>query len=359
MPILVTGGTGFLGVNLVRLLVSRGQRVRLLVRANSSRLGLDSPLIEFVRGDVTDIDSIRRAMDGCDRVFHLAAWVQISPWGWKVARRTNVEGTRNICSVALETGVTRLVHTSSIATIAAGTLGRPADEGTKWNIDAGHVPYYRTKLEAEQVVLEHVDRGLSAVIVNPTYLVGPWDVKPGAGRVLISTATRRLRFYPRAGGINYADVRSAAVGHLQAMELGKPGERYILGGKNLSFREYLRRVAAAAGVPPPRLALPYVVMYPFAAAGSVLGRIFPNLFRDVNLSILHSASLEHYVSSDKAHRELGFEVTPIDPAIEDAVQWFIEHGYLQGYKNNSSADWQRGQTCQSPPDRPIVSRNSS
>lgn len=334
MRILVTGGTGFLGVNLVRLLVSCEQQVRLLVRANSNRLGLNSDLlrranlIEFVPGDVTDAASVREAMRGCDQVYHLAAWVQICPWGMKLARQVNVEGTRNVCAAALELGVHRMVHTSSIATMAAGTLEEPADEDTEWNLAELHIPYYWTKREAEGVVLKYIDRGLDAVIVNPTYLVGPWDVKPSAGRMLIHAATSRLRFSPSRGGINYVDVRRAAAGHRLAMENGTPGERYILGGENLSFASFLRKVTTVVGVPVPRLALPYAVMYPAAAAGSVAGRFFPRFFRDANLSVLRSAFLEHFVSSEKARLALGFNVTSVDEAIEDAITWFREHGYM-------------------------------
>jgi dihydroflavonol-4-reductase len=329
MPTLVTGGTGFLGVNLVRLLVSRGQRVRLLVRQNPNRLGLESERIEFARGDVTDRDSVLEAMRGCDDVYHLAAWVQISSWGMADARRTNVEGTSNICSAALSLGVRRLVHTSSIATIATGTLGHPADETTPCNLPSLRIPYYITKQESEKVVLDYVRRGLDAVIVNPGYLVGPWDVKLGAGRMLIHLAMGRVPVFPAAGGINFVDVRRAAAGHVQAMERGRTGERYFLGGENLTFRSFCRRAAAIAGVDAPRLALPYAAAFPFALAGSVLGRLWPRRFRDLNLSILRSAFLEHYATSRKACAELGFEEVPIDRAIKDALEWFSRHGHIR------------------------------
>lgn len=330
-PILITGGTGFLGLTLVRLLVGRGKHVRLLVRANSSRLGLDSDLIEFVRGDVTDAASVRAAMFGCEQVYHLAAWVQISPWGWDVARQTNVEGTRHVCSAALELGVRRVVHTSSIATIATGTMSDPADEGTACDLRArtNRTPYYRSKRAAEKVVLDHVRRGLDAVIVNPTYLVGPWDVKPSSGRILIHTATGRLPLYPSRGGVNCADVGQVAAGHVLAMERGKTGARYILGGENLSFKSYLSRIAVVARVPAPRIGVPYAALYPFAATGSILGRVLPRLFRDVNLCVLNSAFLEHYVRSERAARELAYEITSIDRAIEDGIRWFVEYGYMK------------------------------
>lgn len=341
MPIFITGGTGFLGVNLVRLLVARGRRVRVLVRENSNRLGLTSDLIEFINGDITDAASICRAMKGCEEVYHLAAWVQISPWGQSAAWQINVEGTRNVCSAALASGVRRLVHTSSITTIAAGTYESPADESTPWNLHAEHIPYFQTKLESEKLVLEFAQRGLDVVIVNPTYLVGPWDVKPSAGRLLIDIATGRVRFYPKRGGINYVDVQCAANGHLLAMEQGRTGERYILGGENLSFRSFMDRVDRVIQTSRYRISLPYVAMYPFAAFGSMAGRLFPKLFRDVNLSILHCGNLEHLVSSDKACNELSYESTTIDSAIEAAVRWFVDHGYMSAPSRLRPGAWQK------------------
>lgn len=328
MPIFITGGTGFLGVNLVRMLVARGHHVRVLVREESNRLGLTSDLIEFISGDITDAASIRRAIEGCEEVYHLAAWVQVTPWSQRTAWQINVEGTRNVCSAALDLGVRRLVHTSSIATIAAGTPEDPADESTPWNLHAEHIPYYHTKLESEKVAWEFVERGLDVVIVNPTYLIGPWDVKPSAGRMLINVASGRLRCYPKRGGINYVDVQRAAEGHLLAMERGRTGERYILGGENLPFRSFVDRVDRITHTSHRRIALPNAAMYPFAAMGSLAGRVFPRLFRDMNLSILHCASLEHFVSSNKACNELSYEATTIDLAIEGGLRWFVEHGYM-------------------------------
>lgn len=329
MPIFITGGTGFLGVNLVRQLVSQGHRVRVLVRGEPNRLGLESNSIEFARGDITDSQSVLDAMRGCDQAYHLAAWVQISPWGMASARRTNVEGTRNVCAAALRLGVRRMVHTSSIATIAAGTLEQPADETTPWNLKGLDIPYYVTKRESEQVVLGFVRQGLDAVIVNPSYLVGPWDVKLGGGRMVLQLAARRVRVVSTNGGVNFVDVREAAAGHIRAMERGRTGERYFLGGENLSYRAFFSRVAAIAGVPAPRLALPYRVLYPFAVAGTVLGRWMPMQFRDFNLSILRSGFLEHYVTSRKACTELGYNEIMIDRAIRDALDWFAGHGYIR------------------------------
>jgi dihydroflavonol-4-reductase len=329
MPIFVTGGTGFLGLNLVRQLVGQGNRVRLLVRAAPNRLGLESDRIEFAAGDITDPKSVLAAMRSCEEVYHVAGWVRITSWGMATARRVNVEGTANVCSAALSLGVRRLVHTSSIATIATGTLEHPADENTPWNLHALRIPYYQTKHQAEQVVLAHVRRGLDAVIVNPSYLVGPWDVKRGAGRVLIHLATRRVPAVPASGGINYVDVRQAAAGHVLAMKRGRTGQRYFLGGENLPFRSFSSRIAAMAGVAAPRLALPRAAMLPFAAAGTILDGFMPERFRDFNLSILHSGFLEHYATSAKACAELGYKEASIDQAIRDALDWFVAHGYIR------------------------------
>jgi dihydroflavonol-4-reductase len=328
MPIFVSGGTGFLGINLVRLLVERGQRVRLLARSTSQRLGLDSDRIEFVKGDITDEASVLNAMRGCREAYHVAGWVQISPWGMETARRTNVEGTRNVCSAALKLGVRRVVHTSSIATIATASQQQPADETTPWNLSRLAIPYYVTKRAAEDVVFKFIERGLDAVIVNPSYLIGPWDVKPSAGRMVIPMALGRLPVVPSRGGINFVDVREAAAGHVMAMERARTGERYFLGGENLSFRSFCYRVSTIAGVKPPRISLPYEAMIPFAAVGNVLGRWMPDRFRDINLCVLKSSLLEHYATSAKASAELGYRELPIDRAIEDSLDWFATHGYM-------------------------------
>ena len=328
MPIFITGGTGFLGVNLVRTLVSRGESCRLLVRPTSPRIGLDASDIEFVPGDVTDRDSIRKAMQGCDHVYHLAAWVQATPWGMADARRINIEGTRNVTECAMEAGVRKLVHVSSIATIGSGSIEQPADESAAWNVQGQRLPYHQTKYESEQVVVSAAERGLNAVIANPTFLVGPWDIKPSAGRILIQIVTKRLRGFPTRGGINFVDVRRVADGLILAMEKGCTGRRYVMGGENLPYRAFVERVEQISGISAFRLPLPYAALYPFAAAGNALGRIFPVAFRDLNLCTLHSAFMEHYVRSDRARDELGFEVTPIDDAIGATIDWFCEHGYM-------------------------------
>ena len=235
MPVFVTGGTGFLGVNLIRSLVQDGHTVRALVRPTSPRVGLESPAIEFIEGDITDLESLRRGIAGCDRAYHLAGWVQVTPWGIEKARRINVGGTRNICQACIEHGVTRLVHTSSIAAVGHGPMNAPATEESDWNFQFLNAPYHTTKHESEQVVKDFVGRGLDAVMVNPAYVIGPFDIKPTSGEIILKVAKGKLPGYPSRGGIGFVDVREVVSGMRLAMEKGRPGERYILNGENISY----------------------------------------------------------------------------------------------------------------------------
>lgn len=329
MVTLVTGGTGFLGVNLVRALVASGERVRALVRPKSRHVGLESPAIELVTGDVTDADSIGRAMTGCDRVYHVAGWVRIGTWGSEIARAVNVTGTENVCRAALEHGVQRVVHTSSIATIGHSPIDSPATEASEWNLGGLRSPYHITKRQAEGIVHRYIERGLDAVIVNPSYTIGPYDVKPSSGRMILLYAARKLRGYPTCGGIGFVDVREVVEGMRLAMERGRCGERYILSHTNMTYRRYARRVARISGVPPPWWPAPSWLLYLPACLGSGLGQVFPSAFADFNLTVWRTCFCEHYVSSEKARRELGVKPWPIDQAIADALEWFDQHGYIR------------------------------
>ena len=329
MAVFVTGGTGLLGVNLIRVLVARGRRVRALVRSGSPRVGLEGLKIEFFEGDVTDLNSVLRGVRGCDRVYHAAGRVQVGPWNDDAARAVNVGGTENVCRAAIESGVARLVHTSSVAAIGAGPIDDPVTEDTEWNLTYLRSPYYDTKREAEGVVQRYVRRGLNAVIVNPSYMIGPWDVKPSSGRLLLLVAARRLWGFPDRGGIGFVDVREVVEGMCAAMERGRPGERYILTNENMPYGEFGRRVAKLAGVKPPPLSLPHWLLYCPACAGSILGRFAPRRFADYNLTMLRIAFCDHYVSGERARRELGVTSWSIDRAITDALDWFEQQGCLQ------------------------------
>jgi len=329
MTAFVTGGTGLVGVNLVRRLIDEGHRVRLLVRPGSPRVGIDQSRVEMTEGDVTDLASVRRAMSGCDRVYHIAGHVLITPWSAERSHAVNVVGTENVCQAALDAGVARLMHTSSIAAIGSGTRESPADENSSWNFGRLKSPYYDTKRQAENVVQSFIQRGLDAVIVNPSYIIGPWDVKPSSGRMILLFATRRLRWAPSRGGIGFVDVREVVDGMVAAMQLGKSSERYILSSDNLSYLEFGTKVARIAGVAPPRVSVPGWVLLPAAGVGSILGRHWPAVFADCNLTVLRTTTCEQYVSGEKACGALGIRHRPIDAAIADALDWFAEHDYVR------------------------------
>ncbi len=329
MAVFVTGGTGLVGVNLIRALVADGERVRALVRPTSPRRGLESERIEFVTGDITDIGSIRRGMEGCDRVYHLAGWVQITPWGRDQAWRINVDGTENVCRVCLEQEVARLVHTSSIAAVGHGSMEAPATEDSTWNLDTLRIPYYASKHAGEQVVRRYVEEGLDAVTVNPSYVVGPFDIKPSGGRVIIRVLTGNLPGFPARGGIGFVDVREVVEGMRAGMERGRTGSRYILSGQNMTYRDYLHLVARIGGVELPRRSAPYWLVWPAAFLATAAGCILPSFFTDFNLSVLRSGFCEHYVSAEKSRRELGVAHWPIDGAIASAIAWFDEWNYVR------------------------------
>ncbi len=337
MAVFVTGGTGLVGVNLIRALVEAGERVRALVRPTSVRVGLEADGIEFVTGDVTDIESLRRGMKGCDRVYHLAGWVQISPWGADDAQRVNVVGTENVCRVCLEMGIERLVHTSSIAAVGHGPMDAPADEDMVWNLGGLRIPYYTSKHAGEQVVRQYIDRGLDAVTVNPSYVVGPFDIKPSGGRVIIRVLTGNLPGYPSRGGIGFVDVREVVEGMRAAMTRGKRGARYILSGENMTYRDYLHVVAKTGGVHLPRRSVPYWLLYPAAWAATGVGYVWRGTFTDFNLCVLRSGFCGHYVDSTKSRSELGVKRWPIDEAVAAAITWFEERGYVRRTSNGWSA----------------------
>jgi len=337
MTTLVTGGTGLVGINLVRALVAAGERVRVLVRRGSRLVGLESPNIELRLGDVCDLDSIRRAMRGCTRVYHVAGWVQLSPWGMRTARAVNVGGVEKVCRVAMELGIERMVHTSSVAAIGHGPMDRPADEQTRWNLSGLNCPYFATKRAGERVVLDCVRRGLNAVIVNPGYVVGPYDVKPTSGRMILLGALGKLLVSPSRGGIGFVDVAEVVEGMRLAMSRGRCGERYILSSENLSYRDFSGRIARIARVKPPRWSAPYWLGIAPAGIATMLGGLWPAPFVELNLTVLRTCFCEHYTCSDKARRELGLKPRSIDDAIAATIDWFQSFGYLE----RTSTGWKR------------------
>lgn len=323
MLTLVTGATGLVGNNVVRLLVERGDAVRVLTRNGSGSRALEGLPVEVAQGDVRQPETIRAACRGVQRVIHAAAEVQLGWKGMDLAREINVQGTRNVAAAARAEGA-RLCHVSTINALGLGSRQQPADEETPI-CETVNCPYVVTKREAEQVVLGEIAAGLDAVIVNPVYMLGPWDWKPSSGRMLLEIATGWAKLAP-PGGNDFCDVRDVAAGILAAIERGVRGRRYILGGESLSFMEAWTMFAKIIGVRPPwRKALPpglWIYGHFGDLRGWLTGRE-PNL----NSAAVALARLEHHYSYARAAAELDYRPRPAREAAETAWQWFRAHGY--------------------------------
>ncbi len=320
---LITGGTGLVGNNLIRLLLDRGLRVRTLVRSRARSRELDGLPVDRVVGDVTDAAAVRRAVDGSRTVIHAAAMVHV---GWRMLdemRRVNVEGTRIVAEATRTIGA-RLVQVSSVNALGLTDDGSPADEETPFG-NTIECPYVVTKREAERAVLDEVDRGLDAVIVNPVFMLGPWDWKPSSGRMLLEVAQGKGLFAP-PGSQHFGDVRDIAAAIAAAIDRGVRGRRYILGGHHLSFLEAWTLFARVSGRRPPRGAAPPPLVR-FAGRvgdliGACVGREGP-----LNSAAATMSLLRQHFSSDRARAELGYSLRPLEDTVEHAWRWFVDHGY--------------------------------
>jgi dihydroflavonol-4-reductase len=323
---LVTGGTGFVGTNVVRALLARGVSVRVLARPRSDRRALAGLRVELVEGDVCDPAAVRRAVAGVDTVFHVAAEYRLWTPDPAPLYRTNVEGTRVVLEAAAEAGARRIVYTSTVGALGLPADGSPGTEDTPVRLAdmVGH--YKRSKFLAEQVARELARRGAPVVIVNPSAPVGPWDVKPTpTGRLIVDFLHGRM-FASLDTGLNLIHVRDVAEGHLLAADRGRVGERYILGHANLTLAEIFRLLSALTGLPAPRVRLPYALAWLAAAGMEVVARLRGRPPR-ASLTEVRMARKRMFFSAAKAVRELGLPQTDLREALRDAVAWFVAHGY--------------------------------
>ncbi len=324
----VTGASGFVGSAVVRALIRSGYGVRALVRRDSPRVNLDGLGVEVIEGDMRDAEAVAVAVKGARYVLHVAADYRLWAPDANEIMRTNIDGTRVVMAAAHSAGVERIVYTSSVATLKLGDDGRPADETNPLAEHEVIGVYKRSKVAAERLVEGMVgEQGLAAVIVNPSTPIGPRDVRPTpTGRIIIEAASGRMPAFVDTG-LNLVHVDDVAEGHVAALERGRIGERYILGGENLTLAELLRRIAALTGRPPPRLRLPRALIYPLALGAEAVARITQ---REpfVTLDGLRMAKYKMFFTSAKAERELGYRSRPVDDALRDALQWFRAQGYL-------------------------------
>jgi len=330
MRVLVTGGTGFIGSHVVRRLLREKIQVRCLVRPSSNRSNLQGLPVEMVEGDLHNVGSLAAALQDCRELYHLAADYRIWSKNPEEMQRTNVEGTRLILQAAADAQLQKVVYTSSVAAV-----GRPVVNGV-WGVGeetmdppAAHQigPYKRTKFESEIVAREFARQGLPLVIVNPAAPIGAQDIKPTpTGRLILDFLKGKVPVYVDTG-MNFVDVEDVAEGHWLAAQKGRIGERYILGHQNMTLKDFLGLVAKVSGRPAPKIQIPYAVAW---LAGAVSTGISAITGKEpaIPLDGVRMAHAPMYYSSAKAVRSLGLPQTPIEQAVQRAVRWFQENGYV-------------------------------
>jgi dihydroflavonol-4-reductase len=327
--ILVTGATGFIGSRLVEKLVATPDRISVLVRKNSDLSALSGKLdkIQLVYGDVTDGDSVANAMAGIDYVYHVAGLTYMGDKKTELLYRINVTGTKNVLHSALESGVKRVLHVSSITAVGIASGKKPVDESVKWNFDAVKLEYARTKHLAELEVADALNKGLDTVIVNPAFVFGAGDMNFNAGRLIKDVNNRLIPFYP-LGGICVIDVDIVAETIITAMEKGRKGERYIIGGENVSYKQLVDTISKITGAPKVLLPLPYWLA---KILKTMLDRykIRNGISKLFNLSMFRVASESLYFDSSKALRELGMRHEPYEKSIRSAYEWYRERNMLR------------------------------
>ncbi len=328
MKILLTGADGFLGNNLVRELILRGYEVRALIQPGRNSSTLEELNIELFNGDILNSSDVLKATKGCNAIIHTAADTTTWPSRTGLIRKVNVEGTGNIIAAALNRGIEKYVHVGSANSFGFGSKDNPGDETMPYRASKYRLEYFDSKHEAHKLVMNEISgNGLRAVVVNPTFMIGPFDSKPGFGTVILAIYNGRMPGCA-VGGRNYIHVSDVAVGTINALERGRIGECYLLGNQNLSYREIFNMIAEVVGVKPPKVTFPPFVTKLYGILGSLYGTITQKS-SIVSFALARIACDEHYYTAQKAVRELELPQTPIETAIEDAFIWFKQNGYLE------------------------------
>jgi dihydroflavonol-4-reductase len=338
MKTLLTGATGFVGAAVLRRLVAAGREVRALVRPNSDRRNLSGIDCEIAVGDLTEPESMRRAVRGCDAVFHAAADYRLWVPDTERMNRVNVQGTVELIRAAAEAGASRIVYTSSVATLRLRNDDLPADETSVAELSDMIGAYKRSKFLAEREVMRLIaEDGYPVVIVKPSAPFGPGDIKPTpTGRLVVEAASGRMPAYVDTG-LNVVHVDDVADGHWLAFEKGVVGESYILGGENLTLRRILEIIAELTGRPPPRIRLPLWFITLVAHVVEVFARVTRGGEPMITVDSARMARKLMYFSSAKAERALGYRPRPAVEALGDAIEWFRAHGYLAEAKKRRAS----------------------
>jgi dihydroflavonol-4-reductase len=337
MKVFLTGATGFVGSHVARSYVAAGADLRLLTRATSKLAAIEGLAAEVVVGDLRQPEGLRSALRGCDALVHVAADYRLWVRDPQEMYEANVDGTRELLRIAREEGVGKVVYTSSVATMGFKGDGTIVDETTPVELADMIGPYKRSKFMAEQEAIAAARAGQHVIILNPTTPIGPGDAKPTpTGRIIVDFLNKKFPAYVDTG-LNLVDVAEVARMHVVALVRGMPGERYILGGENLTLKQILDRMSAITGLPSPTMKVPHAVAMAFAffdetITGKLGGREPRATVEEVRMSRKHM-----FASSAKAERELGFKVLPVYNALRAAIEWFVAHGYAPPYPRQTQS----------------------
>jgi len=325
--VVITGASGLLGGNLAAELAAAGHQVAAIRRAGTRTAHLDDLAIEWHDAELGSVDAMMRAFRGAVCVFHCAAAVSLKRAVTPEMTAANVTGTAHVIDAAVAAGVARMVHTSSVVAVGVSTDGRPCDETARWNFDTEGLAdaYAITKHQAEDVVCAAADR-IDAVIVNPTYMFGPRDARPSSGRLIVDLVRGRVPGWT-PGYNNFVDARDVARGMIAAWQRGRRGERYILAGHDMMYRDVMQRIAEVAGTRPPRLRVPRPAAWLFGKWGDLVERTGREPVVN-SMQIRYAYTDRFRFHSDKAARELGYQVRPLEATLRDAIDWFRTHGKL-------------------------------
>lgn len=329
MKTLITGANGFVGSSVMRTLLDAGHDIRVLVRPNSDRRNLADLPVEIAEGNLRDAASLKRAVNGCNNLFHVAADYRLWIPDPETMYQTNVHGTETLMLAAADAGIKRIVYTSSVAVLGLNNDGNPANEETPSSLQTMTGHYKRSKFLAEEAVNKLISQHqLPVVIVNPSTPIGPRDVKPTpTGRIVLDTICDRMPAYVNTG-LNVVHVDDVANGHLLAFEKGEIGQRYILGGENLTLLQILETIDDITGQPRKRVRLPHQLILPVAWVMEKIADI-TGIEPRATVDSVRMAKKQMFFSSDKAIRELGYQYRPASEALRDAIAWFQENGYCK------------------------------
>jgi dihydroflavonol-4-reductase len=327
MKVLVTGGTGFLGTNIVLECIENGYEVRAFGLAGSETKYIKDLGVDFMAGDVTDPQSVKMAMEGMDYVIHVAG--DTSFWNklFERQRRTNVEGPRTIMQAALDSGVKRVIHTSTVDTLGYNPNGLADETWSDYNYAGWKYNYGDTKREGEKIALSFVEKGLEVVVINPGSMIGPYDFTLQFGRLFMDILNGNLPGIP-AGGAPWAHVREVAKAHVTALKKGRVGEKYICGGINATYKEIFGLIGKSIGMKPPGMVMPKWLLVMYGGISEFISR-FTHKKPDMNPGQAHYMSVFPKYDSSKAEKELDFQCIPLEKMINDARDWYVQNGYFK------------------------------